>query len=275
MNPMKKLGQSPYAAGLAGTVGGAVGGLAANAWATKGNWKGKGFKEGMKNVGSILAGGGSAGFRGGYAGLTSGGKGSLFAGAAKGIRASSQARNLRDKGYGLGDKMRDKATDLAGVKFSTGTTSDLKNRTNLLQQQLAKSRRNEQAMSTALNQRISESGNMTAGLLKIFDGAMQTGIDGKPEYVKKTYEAYLETVARMHASSSGLDWASLDDGARDAIKTNVVTIGKAAAEADFNSFNELYEARNNEDLAGRKLEKEINDIQDDMNKFKDRNKQGK
>ena len=272
LNPLKKLGQSPYAAGAAGLIGGGLGGMAANAWTTKGNWKGKGFKNGLQNVGSILAGGGSAGFRGAKAGLTSGGKGSLFAGAATGIKASSSARNLRDKGYGIDDKFWDKAQDLAGVKRSTGTTSELKNRTNLLQQQLANSRRNEQAMSTALNQRISESGNMISGLLKTFDGAMQIGADGKPEYIKKTYEAYLETVAKMHASSSGVDWTTLDDSARNSIKTNVVTIGKAATEADFNSFNELYEARNNEDLSGKRLEKQINDIQDDMNKFKDRKK---
>lgn len=269
LNPMKKLGQSPFAAGLVGAAGGLLGGMAANAWAAKQN--GLGFGKGLR---STLAGGLSAGFRGGKAGLTSDGKGSVLSSASKGITDSSRARNLRMKGYGAMDKAMDRVTDIAGIKYATGTTSALKSKTNALQQDLANSRRNEQAMSTALNQRISESGNKMAGLLKTFDGEVGSR-DAKgniTSYAQKTYSDYIERVARQYAESSGVDWSSLDETARTAIKTNVVTIGQAADESEFNSFNELYEARNAEDIVGRKLEKEINDIQDDMGKFKDRKK---
>ena len=80
LNPMKKLGQSPYAAGAMGLVGGALGGMAANTWAAAKN--GLGFRKGLA---SALAGGASAGFRGAKAGFTSGGKGSLFDGAVEEI----------------------------------------------------------------------------------------------------------------------------------------------------------------------------------------------
>lgn len=274
LNPLKKLGSSPYAAGAMGLVGGAIGGGIANAYAA--------YKKNLgwgKGTLSTLGGVFGAGRRGLMAGATGGGKGSLFDSAVKGITDSSSRRNLRKfgqvdsdgkplDGYSTWDMIMDKAATMGGVKHEGGTSSQLKSELNLLQQKLANSKRNEHSMSTALNQKISDSDKMMAGLFKTFDGAMQAGANGKPEYVKKTYANYLESVAKMHAESSGVDWGSLTDAAKAAIKSNVVSLGVAGTEDVFNEFNTLYEARNNEDLVGKALEKQIKDMQEDMEKFK-------
>lgn len=274
LNPLKKLGSSPYAAGAMGLVGGAVGGGIANAYAAYKN--NLGWRKGtLSTLGGVFG----AGRRGLMAGATGGGKGSLFDSAVKGITDSSSRRNLRKygrvgkdgkplDGYSTWDMIMDKATTMGGVKHEGGTSSQLKSELNLLQQKLANSKRNEHSMSTALNQKISDSDKMMAGLFKTFDGAMRAGADGKPEYVKKTYADYLESVAKMHAESSGVDWASLTDAGKAAIKSNVVSLGVAGTEDVFNEFNTLYETRNNEDLVGKALEKQIKDMQEDMDKFK-------
>ena len=95
INPLKKVGGSPFAAGALGLVGGAVGGMAANAWAIGKDWRGQGFKGTMRNVGSVLAGGSSAGFRTLKSGLSSAAKGGVGALIGAGIQASNLARNNR------------------------------------------------------------------------------------------------------------------------------------------------------------------------------------
>ena len=40
--------------------------------------------------------------------------------------------------------------------------------------------------------------------------------------------------------------------------------------ATFESFNELYKARNEEDIKGRKIERDINDYKENMDRFKNR-----
>lgn len=97
----KTLGDLP-GAGLAKAAGagalGFAGGMAANAWATKNNWKGQGFKGGLRNVGSILAGGMSGAGRG----LTSKEK-NMFKAAGAGISGAVGARNLRADRKATGD----------------------------------------------------------------------------------------------------------------------------------------------------------------------------
>jgi len=276
-----KINKSPLAAGAIGLAAGTLGGLGANAWAAMKN-EDVGF---IKGFGSTLAGGFSAGYRGMKAGLTSDGKGTLFGSAARGITASSQARNLRAKGYGISDKFKDKATDLAGIKFSTGTSSELKNRINLKEQELANARRNETTMSQALNQRISESGLKAAGLLNTFNGALKMDENGKPlldekgnvQYEKKDYATYASQIAEQwmleRNDGDGSYWQNMDENGRnETIKYVSSELGLAVSEEEFNALNSIYEGRNAADLEGRRLEKEINDIKDDMGKFKDRNK---
>jgi hypothetical protein len=113
----KKLGNVP-GLGVAKAAGagalGFAGGMAANAWATKGNWKGQGFKGGLRNVGSMLAGGMSGAGRG----LTSKEK-NLFKAAGAGVKGSVDARNLREQrnltGYNFGKRTMANLNAFAGV----------------------------------------------------------------------------------------------------------------------------------------------------------------
>lgn len=269
LNPMKKLGESPYAAGLIGTVGGFAGGMAANAWAAHKN--GDGF---VKGLGSSFAGGVSSGFKGGKIGLTSGGKSSAWAAATKGITESSRARNLRDKGYGTMDKVMDKVTDIAGVKYATGTTSALKSKVNQAQQELANFKRNEQSYSDELSRKISSTGRNSTDLLKTFDGAGAEW-DSKgnlTEYEKKTFEKYATPAASKIAARYDENWDELNETRQKAYFEQAIAEGAVVDRDTFASLNSLYEARNKADIDGRIKEKEINDLQDDMGKFKDRKK---
>lgn len=286
LNPLKKLGASPYAAGAMGLLGGAVGGMAANAWAIGKKWKGQGFKGTMKNVGSVLAGGGSAGFRGMYSGLTSGGKGSLFSGAASGIKASSNARNLRDTGFGLGDKISDKAHNLAGIKKSTGTTSSLKNEVNDLQQRLANVKMNEQNNASALQHRLSEQRGYTEGLMNTFNWAYETNADGSYRkddngnliYETKTWEGYGEAAGRAEAeivaraNGTTIDWDSLSDQAKADYIQMAADSGAIVQREVFDELNGLYQGRIAADTEGKLLEKQIKSLQEDMDSFKNRGK---
>lgn len=167
LNPFKKLegealgfkqissGARTGATMAVGAAAGAVGGGLSNAWAahvnnknamkaigmkgTKWNdlsfeqktanyqkYKAAGGHTGFGNVGSILAGAGSAGVRSAAAGAKSK-KFSPFKSAEAGIAGSSTARTRRAAGYGIGAQMMDKATDMAHIPQSYGTTSVLKN----------------------------------------------------------------------------------------------------------------------------------------------------
>ena len=120
----KKLGGLP-GLGVAKTVGagalGFAGGMAANAWATRGNWKGNGFKGGLKNVGSVFAGG----FSGAGRGLTSKEK-NLFKATGAGIKGSVDARNLRYDRNATGDGgIKGWASRrIAGIDKFAGATND-------------------------------------------------------------------------------------------------------------------------------------------------------
>ena len=120
----KKLGNVP-GLGVAKAAGagalGFAGGMAANAWATKGNWKGQGFKGGLRNVGSMLAGGISGAGRG----LTSKEK-NLFKAAGAGVKGSVDARNLRADRYATGEGGIKGwgSRRIAGIDKFAGVTND-------------------------------------------------------------------------------------------------------------------------------------------------------
>lgn len=166
LNPLKKLesdavgfkqGEKIAKTGATMATGaavGAIGGGLSNAWAASVNnknamkkigmegrkwselsytdkmlnrraYKEAGGRTGFGNVGSVLAGAGSAGFRAGVAGRD--GKFKPFKNAEAGITSSSTARARRAAGYGIGSQIMDKATDMAHIPQSYGTTSVLKN----------------------------------------------------------------------------------------------------------------------------------------------------
>ena len=193
--------------------------------------------------------------------------------ATSGVTQSSKARSLRDKGYGLDDKVKDWVTDVADIKFSTGTSSHLKNEVNKLQQELANYRRNEQTMTQALNDAITSDSNYIADLLNVFDGAAKYDARGNlVSYETKTYEQYAERAARAMAVSNGEDWDNLSEPQRSRYVDWAESNGDIVDRSKFNAYNDLYNARNQADLSGRKTEQKINEYNNDMDKFKNRKK---
>ena len=84
-----------------------------------------GGRSGFGNVASIIGGAGSAAVRSAAAGRN--GKFTPFKNAAQGITESSTARTRRAAGFGIKSQAVDKATDMAHIPQSYGTTSVLKN----------------------------------------------------------------------------------------------------------------------------------------------------
>lgn len=99
---------------------------------------------------SVIAGGSSAGFRSFW---NTSKDGKILSGTERGITSSSKARNLRrDSGYGLKDRVKDKATDVAGVRASSGTTSLLKNKINENNFKIENAKRDEAAATYAMQE---------------------------------------------------------------------------------------------------------------------------
>lgn len=302
LNPLKKvanqaLGGKFVVGAATGVAAGGLalaGGAAANAWAAhnknakiKKSLSEKGIYESNPNYKSeFKAAGGKTAF--GYArtmtagGFSSAGR-AIKAGkdgkftpiknATSGVTQSSKARSLRDKGYGLDDKVKDWVTDVADIKFSTGTSSHLKNEVNKLQQELANYRRNEQTMTQALNDAITSDSNYIADLLNVFDGAAKYDARGNlVSYETKTYEQYAERAARAMAVSNGEDWDNLSEPQRSRYVDWAESNGDIVDRNKFNAYNDLYNARNQADLGGRKTEQKINEYNNDMDKFKNRKK---
>lgn len=228
LNPFKKLegealgfNQIKTGASMAaGAAVGAAGGMAANAWTSHVNNKnamkeigmeGKKFRQlskdqqavyrqaytkaggrtGFGNVGSIMAGAGSAGVRSAAAGAK-GGKFTPFKNAQAGITGSSTARARRAAGYGIGSQIMDKATDMAHIPQSYGTTSVLKNEKKAQEQKMNEliarneALRDQAAYLKAQSPNSSLAYNEAGKVDWIDDGTGKT----KREYHYKTYEAY-------------------------------------------------------------------------------------
>lgn len=98
LNPMKKLGASPFAAAAIGGIGGAVGGLGANI--ANGIINKNGFGNTFR---SALGGFGSGMFRGGMNGLNGKANGNAWNAVTAGLKGSVDARNLRAKRAANGD----------------------------------------------------------------------------------------------------------------------------------------------------------------------------
>lgn len=198
LNPFKK---SPLAAGL---VGGAIGaglGAAANVHNLGKNIKKDGWKKtftggetgfkGASNVARNLF-TGAGGFVGG--GIRSGQaavKGKLdnpFAAASKGVTTSSNNRELRAGGYTAVDKVRDKWTDMAGIKTDTGTTSVLKSNVKRLQQEIANSKERQESIrrsAGAAAQRVRSGVDVSeTSRINKFKLTEITKPDGSKDYVR-------------------------------------------------------------------------------------------
>lgn len=246
LNPFKKLGNEALgfnearkvtvgAAGIAtGAALGAVGGAAANAWAIgvnnkkakatlgltgkkrsewtkeeKANFKSEAGLGFFGGAGSILAGGFSAAARSGWNGRN--GKFNPFKNADAGITASSLARSRRDAGFGIGSNIADKATDIAHIPQSYGTTDMLKNKKKAQEQQLnelmarTESLRDQSAYYKSQDPSKALAYNDAGKINWVEENGKQ-----KREFAYKNYDEYLADFQNRLDTASGDDLERLN-----------------------------------------------------------------
>ena len=266
LNPLKKLGASPYAAGAMGLVGGAVGGMAANTWALaskikKDGWK-KGFTDGFTgprgfghavgNAFTGLAGAGSAGVRGAFAGFTSGGKGSLFAGAGKGIKASNQARfnrdvyagnpNVEGSRYGWTQRRLDDINKFAGVKNKDAGVGKYDKKMKDLKRQMENLQGQEHALREALAHYIPTSGFEYSD----FDASKlyKYNTDGsKATDANKHYE-YVDFAAYQAAGGKITDSAVFDEFVQRQKGIDFYDVEYEKLRKQYGQYEDAYKSRN-------------------------------
>ena len=299
LNPMKTIGASPLAAAAVGGVAGAAGGIAANTAsriynANKlrndqygGSWKktltgGEGFnKQGMLNAArglrsgalSAVGGGLAAGYGAGRAGL--GGKGSPLGHASQAITRSSQMRNFNtQKGgavAGLTSRATDKLTDMAGIQYSSGSTSVIKDQIKNKQHELQNYQQKEQANREYVNDRISkQSSKASIGLKNHFDYSFKHDEKGNiTGYETKTYDEYRLDTAKSYGISAGNftadqwdAWTQTDPSRLEQEANHAASKGYIVTKDTYDAINQAYTIATDSDMAQIKLKKEITQLEE-------------
>lgn len=299
LNPMKTIGASPLAAAAVGGLAGAAGGIAANTASRihnvnklrndqyGGSWKkaltgGEGFNaQGIKNVAkgagsgalSAVGGGLAAGYGAGRAGL--GGKGSPLGHASQAITRSSQMRNFNDqKGgavAGLKSRATDKLTDMAGIQYSSGSTSVIKDQIKNKQHELQNYQQKEQANREYVNDRISkQSSKASIGLKNHFDYSFKHDEKGNiTGYETKTYDEYRLDTAKSYGISAGNftadqwdAWTQTDPSRLEQEANHAAFKGYIVTKDTYDAINQAYTIATDSDMAQIKLKKEITQLEE-------------
>lgn len=311
LNPMKKVNASPIASAA---VGGAVGlglGAAANLTAAPGRLKdfkaamdktdpntgqragfkgaitnGKGFSlrggwnalTHARNTLTPFAGGASAMVRGAIAGST--GKGSAIKAGVQGATISSKLRNARQGGYGLGDKIYDRWTDVAGIKQTTGTTNLLEDKIKANQMQISNYKRDEQSYSQQLadlarsNPR-SYNEAFEATILRDENGDIKRDDDGNIE-MKRVYQNYDDYIMNKTGTTEAMIQSGISSriasgqfandavgqaAARDFILGEQARSNGLISRREYDDYAVVQKARDDADSGVRKLEKRNKELQ--------------
>lgn len=272
-----------FGAALAGGVGGAIVGGAANLgnymagrramlknqknWTTEeqAEFESK-YGSGLGAVGRALrttAGGmGSGGVRAGYA--AGKGKG-IFAGINAGRVGSIQARNNRAMGYGLKEKAYDKFTDFTGMPQKFGSQSERAGRLKELRAELSNAKRDEASAAEAYNRQIGNvNGHYQQGLISAFQS-----FDGKTDV---NYQDYIFEVAKSTNDLSGNpllneeELKKLDDAQKADLEAsllhNVHMQGEYIDKDTFDGIAAQFNERNRQDKISREKEKEITQLEE-------------
>ena len=302
LNPMKTIGASPLASAAVGGVAGAVGGTLANSAnlvnrAKKfnetmrndynGNFGqaltgGKGLtREGVwnatrkigSNAMSPLGGGIAAGYGAARAGL--GGKGSPMGHATQAITRSSQMRNFNEqKGgaiAGLASRATDKLTDVAGIKYSSGSTSAIKDQIKNKQHELQNYQQQEQDKRKYVHDKIAmQSSKASMGLNNHFDYSFDHDEKGNiAGYKTKTYEDYRLDTAKSYGISAGNftadqwdAWAQTDPSRLEQEANHAASKGYIVTKDTYDAINQAYTIATDSDMAQIKLKKEITQLEE-------------
>ena len=187
-------------------------------------------------AGSMIAGAGSAGVRSAVAGAKSK-KFTPFKSAVTGITGSSTARSRREAGFGIGEQLRDKATDIAHIPESYGTTSVLKNEKKAYERQITElSSRRE-----ALRDQISHAGGSDVTKSLAYNRAIERKSDGQGGYT------LTQTDYKKFLSAYGYD-----------------PIKAPITEQEFGDIQEMQRQVNTMDTDIAKAKKEISRIEENM-----------
>ena len=162
-----------------------------------------------------------------------------------GVSIASNNRRMREGGYGVITKMQDAWTDMSGHKFSTGTSSMLKNDINNMEIDLQNIKQSEEAARRTFY----ESLNGTSSAVRdYFDFSFDTNADGKfSGYTEKSLDDFLS----IHNISR-------NDLGREEI-------------AAFENMLANYNAVTSLDTKGRDIEKQIKDKKEQMENSKKKN----
>ena len=242
LNPLKKLNQTGIpglaAVGAAGALG-----FASNMAEAKNRGSGPiGF---MKRVGSGVAGASSSMFHTGQNVLKNKGE-KNFSSLRSGVSLSSNNRRLREGGYGFVAKAQDTWTDMSGHKFSTGTTSKLKDEVNNMEINLQNIKQSEEAARRTFYDSLS---GTSENVRKYFDFGIKVDDKGKfIGYNEKSLDGFLQ--------SSGVS--------RDSLSTEEINA--------FNNILSNYNSVTRLDTDGRKLEKDIKDKREQIDNSKQKPK---
>lgn len=274
LNPMKKITSSPIANAVVGGAAGFVGGGVANAAAKFMNAErdddGHIINKGNTVKQMLLSGTGGALMGAGRAGIAgTSGKTSAIKNVSSAIERNSRIRNYNDK-YGgaikgTQNRITDQLTTMAGIKYSSGSTNQIKSEIQIKQRELSNVQLQEKALEEARLNLVNRQGAAVGGLLKTFDYKVSE-YDAKGRvvsYEQKNYADYAMNELRTIVEASGGDWTTMSDTDRQsALQYQITTTGRIASEDVFNQINDIYKAKGSQDIQEAKLQKDITELEE-------------
>lgn len=274
LNPMKKINSSPIANAVVGGAAGFVGGGVANAAAKFMNAErdddGHIINKGNTVKQMLLSGTGGAVMGAGRAGIAgTSGKTSAIKNVSSAIERNSRIRNYNDK-YGgaikgTQNRITDQLTTMAGIKYSSGSTNQIKSEIQIKQRELSNVQLQEKALEEARLNLVNRQGAAVGGLLKTFDYKVKE-YDAKGRvvsYEDKNYNDYAMNELRSIVEASGGNWAAMSAVDRQSALQHQITVtGRIVSQDTFEQINDIYKAKGTQDIQEAKLQKDITELEE-------------
>lgn len=274
LNPMKKINSSPIANAVVGGAAGFVGGGVANAAAKFMNAErdddGHIINKGNTVKQMLLSGTGGALMGAGRAGIAgTSGKTSAIKNVSSAIERNSRIRNYNDK-YGgaikgTQNRITDQLTTMAGIKYSSGSTNQIKSEIQIKQRELSNVQLQEKALEEARLNLVNRQGAAVGGLLKTFDYKVKE-YDAKGRvvsYEDKNYNDYAMNELRSIVEASGGNWAAMSVADRQSALQHQITVtGRIVSQDTFEQINDIYKAKGTQDIQEAKLQKDITELEE-------------
>lgn len=299
INPIKKIKESPLAAGAIGATAvaggvalGAAGNTIANIAKNKdlkqklqdGKITQKEFDAQYRGKGNIIrsaiGGAASAGARSMVIGAKTG---NPFAGVVRGVKASSDARRSRAAGYGGRQKVEDQFNEMIGLESDTGTTDRVKSEIKTLRQRLQNAQRDEASASYQMQNLMTRNPNVSQSMREAFtendegnlvyndyNDYVKNGVIKKfsktPDEEKIYSQLYDEVEKRMQVKIQNQQDITAELKEIDALVNQIDPAGpngkSILSRQDYDNYKGAREARNEADNRSKKIEKEISNLEE-------------